>query len=118
MQIRLFIDEDAMSRAVAHNLRMRGVDVATVVEEAREGLDDTAQLDFAASRGRVLYTFNVRDFYRLHTEYLAQGKGHAGIIMAVQQRYSIGEQVRRLLRLIRTKSAEEMKDGIEFLNNW
>jgi hypothetical protein len=118
MQIRLFIDEDAMSRAVAHNLRMRGIDVTTVGEESREGLDDTVQLDFAASQDRVLYTFNVRDFYRLHTEYLTQGRGHAGIILAAQQRYSIGEQVRRLLRLIRTKSAEEMKNSIEFLSNW
>jgi hypothetical protein len=75
MQIRLFIDEDAMSRAVAHNLRMRGIDVTTVGEESREGLDDTVQLDFAASQDRVLYTFNVRDFYRLHTEYLTQGRG-------------------------------------------
>jgi hypothetical protein len=118
MQLRLFIDEDAMSRAVAHNLRMRGIDLTTVVEEQREGLDDAAQLDCATSQARALYTFNVRDFYQLHTEYLAQGKSHAGIILAMQQRYSVGEQVRRLLRLIRVKSAEAMHNEVEFLSHW
>jgi hypothetical protein len=30
----------------------------------------------------------------------------------------VGEQMRRLLKLIATKSAEEMKDKIEFLSAW
>ena len=39
------------------------------------------------------------DFYQLHTQYLAQGKFHAGIILTNQQQYSIGEQMRRILHL-------------------
>jgi hypothetical protein len=46
------------------------------------------------------------------------GESHAGIILAVQQRYSVGEQMRRLLRLIDTLTAEEMRDRIEFLSAW
>ena len=68
--------------------------------------------------GRVLYTCNMADFYRLHTNYLTQGKTHAGIILACQQRYSIGEQMRRLLKLAATRSAQEMKDNVEFLQAW
>ena len=49
---------------------------------------------------------------------LAQGKSHAGIILARQQHYSVGEQMRRLLKLIATKSAEEMKNQVEFLSAW
>lgn len=118
MQIRLFIDEDAMSRALANGLRARGVDVISVGEEGRTGLTDDEQLEYAAAQGRVLYTYNTSDFYRLHTEYLAQGKRHTGIIFAPQQRYKVGEQLRRLLILKRNKSAEAMKNNVEFLSDW
>jgi hypothetical protein len=67
---------------------------------------------------RVLFSFNRGDFFRLHTEYLAQGKSHAGIILANQQQYSVGEQMRRILRLTATKSATDMKNQIEFLSSW
>jgi hypothetical protein len=39
-------------------------------------------------------------------------------IILGQQNYSIGEQMRRLLRLISTKSAEEMRNQVEFLSAW
>ena len=46
------------------------------------------------------------------------GQSHAGIILAVQQRYSVGEQMRRLLRLTSTLTAEEMRNRVEFLSSW
>ena len=118
MRISLYIDEDAMSRALVAALRVRGIDVTTVGGEARKGLTDAEQLEYAALNGRVLYTFNTSDFYRLHSDYVAQGRDHAGIIFGPQERYDVGEQLRRLLVLIRSKSAEEMKNDIEFLSNW
>ncbi|MCB0155392.1 MAG: hypothetical protein KDF65_11405, partial [Anaerolineae bacterium] len=66
----------------------------------------------------VRYSFNRRDFYLLHTEYLEQGKSHAGIILARQQHYSVGEQMRRILGLSAARSADEMQNTIEFLNAW
>ena len=107
-----------MSRSLVRALRARGVDVTTALDEGMIERDDEEHLDYAAAQGRVLYTFNVADFYRIHREYLAQGKSHAGIILARQQRYSVGEQMRRLLRLIATKSADEMKNHVEFLSAW
>ena len=118
MQVRLYLDEDTPSRALAHNLRLRGIDVATVIEESRAGLSDTEQLEFATAQGRTIYSCNKGDFQQLHTEYLTQGKEHAGIILAPQQRYSIGEQIRRLLCLIKARSAEDMRNNIEFLSKW
>jgi Tfp pilus assembly protein PilZ len=55
---------------------------------------------------------------RLHAAYLAEGKNHAGIILANQQRYSLGEQMRRLLKIIAAKSAEEMQNNVEFISYW
>src|SRR5256712_7513027 len=112
------MDEDSMDRALVRALRARGVDVTTALDEGMIERSDAEHLDYATAQGRVLYTFNVGDFYRLHTSYLAQGKSHAGIILVRQQRYSVGEQMRRLLKLVAAKSAEEMKDSVEFLHAW
>lgn len=66
----------------------------------------------------MLCTFNVADFYRLHSEYLSEGKAHAGMILVQQQRYSVGEQLRRVLKLIATESADSMQNRAEFLSAW
>ena len=115
MQIRLYIDEDAMSRALVQGLLARGVDVITVLDSGMVGEPDEAQLEYSTNQGRVIYTFNVRDFCKLHTDYLAQGKEHAGIIVVYRQRYSIGQQLKRLLILIETTPAEAMRNNLEFL---
>lgn len=48
---------------------------------------------------------------------IEQGEAHAGIILG-QQYYEIGEQMRRLLRIIAVKSAEDMQNQVEFLSAW
>jgi uncharacterized protein DUF5615 len=118
MQIRLFVDEDAMAHGLVTGLRARGIDILTVREGARSAIEDDEQLEFATLQGRVLYTFNASDFYRLHTKWLTEGKAHAGIVFAPQQRYSIGEQIRRLLKLISVRSAGDMIGNVEFLSHW
>lgn len=80
--------------------------------------EDREQLEYATVQGRVLYSFNVADFYHLHTIFLTQGRSHTGIILAQQQHYSVGEQMRRLLKLIASRSAEDMKNQVEFLSAW
>ena len=107
-----------MYRPVIAGLRARGIHVTSVTEEENEGLEDVNQLEYATAHNRVLCTGNSGDFFQLHTEYLQQGKMHAGIIIVTQQRYGIGEQIRRLLRLIAARSAEDMKNNIEFLSEW
>jgi hypothetical protein len=92
--------------------------VTTALEQDMIEQSDSAHLDYATAQGRVLYSFNVGDFCRLHAEYLTKGKSHAGIIVSPQQSYSIGEQMRRLLRLAAAKSAEQMCNSIEFLGHW
>jgi hypothetical protein len=107
-----------MSRALARALRARNVDVTTALEQGMIERSDSAHLDYATAQGRVLFSFNVGDFCRLHGEYLAQGKPHAGIIVSPQQKYSVGEQMRRLLRIAANRSAEQMCDNLEFLGHW
>ena len=118
MAPRLYFDEDSMNQALVRGLRARGVDVITALDAGMIERSDAMHLDFAAIQGRVLCTANVADFYRLHAEYLAQGKHHGGLILIPQQRYTVGEQVRRLLKVVATRSAEAMVDRIEFLSAW
>jgi hypothetical protein len=117
-QIRLYFDADSMQRGVLAGLRARGVDATTALEAAITERSDEEQVEFARSQGRVLFTFNASDFCRIHAELLRRGRSHAGIIVAPQQRDSVGERVRCLLKLVAAKTAEQMRDQIEFLSRW
>lgn len=107
-----------MDRDLVRALRARGVDVITALEAGMIERQDEEHLVYATVQGRVLYSFNVGDLYRIHTDFLGLGRSHAGIILARQQRYSVGEQMRRLLKLIAIKSAEDMRNQVEFLSAW
>jgi hypothetical protein len=103
-----------MDKALVSALRARGLDMLAAHEADMIERQDEAHLAFAAREGRVLYSFNVGDYCRLQ----AQGRSHAGLILAQQQRYPVGDQMRRLLRIVAAKSAEDMRNRIEFLSAW
>jgi hypothetical protein len=114
----LYIDEDSMDEDFVQALRSRNVDVLTVADVGMLHRSDEEQLDWARKNGRVIFSFNTRDFYRLHTIVVGKGLSHAGIILAPQQRYGIGDLMRGVLRLINTKSSKEMQGQLEFLSTW
>jgi hypothetical protein len=116
--IKLYFDEDAMHSRLVTALRSRGVAVVTVMDAGLTEKADEEQLAFATERECVLYTFNVSDFYRLHTQWVGTGREHAGMILAPQQRFSVGEQLRRILRLRASATIESMRNQVEFLGNW
>lgn len=99
-----------MRHALVKVLRARGVDVLTALEAGMIERDDAEHMAYAATQGCCLFSFNVQDFYRIHADFLTEGKSHGGIILARQQVYTVGELMRRLLRLISARSAEE-RDG-------
>ena len=118
MTIRLYLDEDAVDKALVRALRARAVDVEPANEAGMIERDDEQQLEYAAAEGRVVYTFNRAHFCRLHAQWLAAGHRHAGIVVARQQQYSVGEQMRRLLKLLAARTADDMHNHIEFLCDW
>ena len=77
----LYLDEDSMDQSLVAALRARGVDVITATEAGMLGRSDSEQLDYATGQGRMLYTFNRGDFYRLHTQYLTEGKSHQAEVL-------------------------------------
>ncbi|MEG4799174.1 DUF5615 family PIN-like protein [Microcoleus sp. ARI1-B5] len=114
-RICLYMDEDILQRSLILALRTSGVDVITTSDANKLSCSDEEQLIWAAEQGRAIYSFNTKDFCRLHSTFISEDIGHAGIIMGVQQRYSIGEQLRGFFNLIAAKSAEEMIDQLVFL---
>ena len=107
-----------MRRCLVTALRSRGVTVLTVLEAGLKEKLDEEQLAFATEHECVLYSHNASDFYRLHTEWVNAGREHGGMILAPQQRYSVGEQLRRILRIRANATAESMRNRAEFLGNW
>jgi hypothetical protein len=73
MKIKLYIDEDAMDSDLAEGLHIRGVDVLTANQAGMIRIPDENHLEYATSQGRVLYSFNIGDYQRIHTQYLVNG---------------------------------------------
>jgi hypothetical protein len=117
-EIRLYLDEDAMDGDLLRGLRSRGVDVVSAAEMSMIQREDEDHLALATVEGRALYSFNACDFHEIHWRWGASGRGHAGIILAQQKRYTIGEQLRRLAHLIGSIPAEAMRNREEFLGRW
>ena len=84
----------------------------TAVEAGQLATDDAGQLTFAAQQGRTIFTYNVAHFHALHTGWMGQDRTHAGIILVAQSQFTIGEQLRRALKLATALSANEMRNGL------
>ena len=113
--IKLYLDED-VPEAVATALRLRGYDVVTVKDAGRKGLSDIEQLKYASSENRVIFTFNVADFYEMHSKLAKEGFNHAGIILSKQ--LPIGTLVKALLRLLSGLKNEKVCNNIVWLSRW
>ena len=107
-----------MQNALVIALRARRVDVLTASDCGMVGRSDEEHLRYATGDDRVLYSFNIKDYSLVHEQWIATGHEHAGMILASQQRYAIGEQLRRLLHLVNGRSATEMRSRLEYLSNW
>jgi predicted nuclease of predicted toxin-antitoxin system len=106
-KVKLYIDEDVWGRLAAV-LRDRGYDALDVHEANREALSDEEQLAYAVSQGRAILTYNKQDFVPLAREYFYAGQPHFGIIISCQ--LEPGELLHRVLNLLNSVPAEEIKD--------
>jgi len=116
-KIRLYLDEDSIKNSLVVALRNVGVDVITAADANKLSCTDEEQLIWATEDNRVIYSFNVGDFCRLHILYMVEGRSHGGIILS-KQRYSVGDQLRGILGLIDAVSAEDMRNQQVFLGNY
>ena len=116
--MRLHLDEDADAHALLKALRDRGLDVTSSRELGLLRWSDEQQLTWAFQEARVIYTYNAADFCRLHSQILRQQRHHAGIIIGDQQTLSLGDEMRKLLKIGESHTAVDLRDRLEFLSNW
>lgn len=105
-----------LSPRLAEQLREYGFDVTSTVELGMVEADDDEQLAYAAQEQRAIVTFNHKDFAPRHDQYLANGKDHWGIILSTEENPSVLRH--RLLRLLNTLTAEELKNQVRWLNEF
>lgn len=77
---------------------------------------DHEQLAYASSTRRVMYTANRDDFLLLHAQAIAAGRQHAGRILLQRERYSIGEEIWRIVRMQAALSQADFVDRLEWLS--
>ncbi len=91
-----FYTDTHIAKAVAVQLRSRGVDVVRCEEVGLANADDETHLRYATMQGRAVVTHD-QDFLVLNARWFEQGRSHSGIFFI--QRHlqgNIGQIVRRL----------------------
>lgn len=79
--------DEHLSSVIALTLRARGLDVEAVVERRDLiGHPDDELLDIAHAEARAMVTGNVKDFRPLAAGRVAEGRGHAGLILLPPRR--------------------------------
>jgi len=114
-KLRLYLDE-CVSPSLAEWLCQQGWDVLTAHEAQMLGATDEEHLEFASRQGRILLTFNAKDFKQLAEAWAAQGREHAGIILCpAVPKSAYGQLVHRLEKLQSLLSAEQIRNTVIWL---
>jgi hypothetical protein len=110
---RLHLDADTSKKSLQKELLRRGHDVTRTPNDWM-ALDasDTEQLLGATAQGRIIFTFNVRDYVELAKRY----PHHAGIVLSAQK--PMPELLAALDRLLRETEAEFWAGQVRGLNDW
>jgi predicted nuclease of predicted toxin-antitoxin system len=113
--LKVYLDE-CISPDLASAMRQRGWDVVSAHEVGLVGVTDEEQLEFATQTGRVLLTFDVRDFQELAERWAQQGKEHAGILLCQHlPKQAYGRLLHRLEQVRNTLTAEQMRNAVVWL---
>jgi uncharacterized protein with PIN domain len=112
VSLKLYADEH-VPRAVT-GLRLRGVDVMTVQEDARTGEPDPAVLDRATELERVLVTRDEDLLVEAHARQ-QQGRAFRGVVYAHQMTVTIGRMVSDLELIAKAALPGEFDNRVEFL---
>ena len=112
---RLHLDADTSIRQLQRALVERDHDVARTPNDwISQEADDEAQLLGATAQGRVIFTFNIRDFIALAERY----PHHRGIALAAQRQWTVSNLIAALDRMLTETIAEEWVGQVKWLAHW
>ena len=107
-KLKFYLNE-SVNIAVANGLIRRDVEAISVKDIGNLGLSDEEQLTYAIKNNFVIVTHDA-DFLSM-----AMNFKHKGIVYIHQQKYGIGDLIRRLKLLWEIAELEDMLNHIEFL---
>ena len=113
MAVALFMDVH-VPQAITDQLRRRGADVLTAIEDGTAELDDADLLERARFLGRVLFTQDIR-FKRLAEDWQRQGHPFAGLLFGHQLGATIGQLVGDLELIALASEPAEWLDRVDHL---
>lgn len=113
--IRFYLDEDVRP-LLADILQERGYDAISAVRLGRIGITDEDHFAFAASQGRAVLTFNIRDFVPIAKTWIRNDKCFTGLVVSEQM--PLGELLRRTLRLLSQREEKEINNTIVWLSDY
>jgi len=112
MMVKLFSDEDCYIGRFAPDMRRLGYDVVDVLDEGLIGKPYDTLLECAINNKRAFLTFNRRHFVRIHKRYMDVDKEHWGIIYSRRGRLSYDEVKERVIKLIESCTAENLRNQL------
>lgn len=113
MAVQLYVDVH-VPQAITDQLRRRGVDVLTAIEDDSDELLDDQLLERVRSLGRVLFTQDIR-FKAMAEDWQRQGKPFAGLIFGHQLGGTIGQFVKNLELIAQASDPNEWLNTVEYL---
>lgn len=113
MTVGLYMDVH-VPQPITDQLRRRGVDVLTAIEDGADRLPDDQLLERAESLRRILFTQDIR-FRAMAEQWQRDGKTFAGLIFAHPLRASIGRCVGDLEIVAFASEPDEWQNIVEHL---
>ncbi|KXB06044.1 hypothetical protein AKJ52_02625 [candidate division MSBL1 archaeon SCGC-AAA382C18] len=109
-KIEVYTDE-SVSPAIAKGLRRRGLEATDAREVNNIGLTDEEQLKYVKNNDFVLFTYD-DDFVRIARK---KNIKHPGIIYCDQRKYSIGEIIRKISKIVETNQPTDLENKVKYL---
>lgn len=113
MAVALYMDVH-VPQAITDQLRRRGVDVVTAIDDGRAAAADEELLERAGELGRVMFTQDVH-FKALAEEWQRQARPFAGLLFGHQLGGTIGQFVTQLELVAQASEPEEWLNVVEYL---
>jgi len=109
-----FYMDHHVHRAITEGLRRRGIDVLSAFEDGHEADNDELLLVRATELDRLLFTQD-QDFLEISARWQRTFREFSGLVFAIQQRVDIGGTIEYLEMIALLKSAEEMRNSVEYV---
>jgi len=100
--------------AITEQLRHRGIDVLTAVEDASDRIPDDDLLERGRQLGRLIFTQDIR-FKSLAESWQREGRAFAGLLFGHQLGGTIGAYVNDIELIATASTLEEWKSVVEHL---